>query len=360
MRPTARPTLAEITKRVDQLVVTYRIAIKRIVEALTPEGAYVGALFDACDPDAMAILCELGFEVTPPTTAMVMDVMERPLHEAMRRHHYWQLDEISWEPETILFNVFTKHAVTVRRFESGDGLELREVRRARDVEFKAKVPLFGTTAREVIFQRCAAALKELWDPTANRVALIVRAHHGAKVRYVTRKVAIEGLRSPAKETPPDFREAFLRMADAIEAGPRPGTIECVFQGWGTAELVLLAERSFAGIEPDSFTDRDEEALIELIVACRDRKRALGLLKTVRGTMVPSAITPLLVELIALVRDDWDDFDAIVDKAERLMNAAVRESVFDKGFRLRGALLALVHATGDRKRGGPINGRGGDA
>ena len=360
MRPTARPTLAEITKRVDQLVVMYKIPIKGIVESLTPEGAFVGALFDASDTDAMAILRELGFEVTPPTSAMVMDVMERPLHEAMRRHHYWQLDEISWEPETFLFYVFTKRAVTVRRFESGDGPELREVRRARDVEFKTKVPLFGTTAREIILQRCGAALKELWDPMGNRVALVERARHGAKVRYVTRKVAIEGLRSPVKETPPDFREAFLRMADAIEAGPRPGTIECVFQGWGSAELLWLAERSFTAIGPDSFTDRDEEVLIELIVACRDRKRALGLLKNLRETMVPSSITPLLVELIALVRDDWDDFDAIVEKAELLMNAAVRESVFDKGFRLRAALLALVHATGDRKRGGPINGRGGDA
>ena len=175
-----------------------------------------------------------------------------------------------------------------------------------------------------------------------------------------RKAAVEGLRSPKKETPPDFRKGFLRMADAIEAGRRPGTIDCFFHGWGTAELLRLAERSFTAIGPDSFTDQHEDALIELIVACRDRKRALGLLKKQRETMVPSSMTPLLVELIALVRDDWDNFDAIVDKAEHLKNAVVRENVFDKGFHLRAALLALVHATGDRKRGGPINGPGGDA
>jgi hypothetical protein len=74
-------------------------------------------------------------------------------------------------------------------------------------------------------------------------------------------------------------------------------------------------------------------------------------------MAPSSLTPLLVELIALVRDDWENGDAILRKATFMMDTAVRENIFDKGWRLRLTLLAISQATTDRKLDGPINGPG---
>ncbi len=62
--------------------------------------------------------------------------------------------------------------------------------------------------------------------------------------------------------------------------------------------------------PQSFKGRDEDLLLEHVAACRDPERALGFLRKCLEKLGPSPVTPLRVERVTLVRDDWENCDAM--------------------------------------------------
>jgi hypothetical protein len=151
------------------------------------------------------------------------------------------------------------------------------------------------------------------------------------------------------------------MAEGLAAGPIPGTVQCVLNGWGTLQVLHLESRSLGESPPHYFDDRDEKLLHDLIVACRDRKRALGLLEKCRDKIGESSpASASLSELVALMRGSWQDCDAILAKIPIVTEAAIPFGLTDVGKRLRGALVALAQATTERQRGGAVNAPGGRA
>jgi hypothetical protein len=362
---TSTSTLADIATRVDRMIAQYKPVILAILNGLTAESPYVAALFDGADPDGLKIYRDLGFEApVDPRVWTVLDILQKPLDGALRKHNYVPIDEQpAYEAGTVLLFVFTMSVVVARRFEKGEAdiTTLREVRRARDVQFTTRIALEGAAAIEVILQRCAPLLQQLWDRGNERVALIEKASHGAKVAYIERSVAVTGLEEAGERAPAGERDSYRHMAEGLAAGPIPGKVHCVFNGWGTIQVLHLESHSLGGSPPRYFDNRDEELLHDMIVACRDRKRALGLLMKCQqklGDASPAA--PSLAELVALLRDAWQDCDAIQAKIPIVTQAAMPFATTDVGKRLRGALVALTQATTERQRGGAVNARGGRA
>jgi hypothetical protein len=263
----------------------------------------------------------------------------------------------------VLLYVLTMGVVVARRFEKGSApvAKLREVRRARDVEIRTGLAVEGEAAITVILQWSGSALQTLWDRRHERIALIEKAHHGAKVGYIERDVAVSGLRGGATRAPPGDREWYERTAEALAAGPRSGKVACLVEGFGPLQMVWLEESTLAMSAPRPWDDGDEDLLHQWVVACRDQKRALGVLeKCLEKVGEASPASAPLAELVALVRHSWQDHAAIQAQISVVLEASVPFATTPAGVRLRGALLALTQATTERARGGAVNAGGGRA
>jgi hypothetical protein len=354
--------LAHVTSRADYLIRLYSVPIKAILANITAEQPYVGALFDSSDDEGIAIYRELGFTAEASRDSVhVLDVLQAPLEAALRRHNYVPIDERgSYEAGTVLLFVFTGGAVVGRRFEAPAGKALREVKRNRDVQFVFRGHLDHAAAIQVILERAAPVLQQLWDRGTERVALIESVSHGATVGYISRETAIEGLREAATRLPPDHVKACRGMADALGDGSRPGQVPCIIQGWGALELSWLDARSLGTPATRYFDDDAEAVLHEYIAACRIQKRALGLLGKCVDGLGDSPPSAPVRELVTLLRDAWGDHDAILAKILALHDMAASIFATDAGKRLRVTLLALEQATMERQRGGAVNARGGRA
>jgi len=160
-------------------------------------------------------------------------------------------------------------------------------------------------------------------------------------------------------TPDDDQRYAREVADTLAAGQGEGDIDCLINGWGPIQHVRVQARSLDDA-PRFYGDPDEALLLGHIAACRDRKRALGFLKKSLEKLQTSPVTPLLVELVRLVREDWENCDAILATATEATNVSASENVPDEGFRLRATLVAILQATTERQMGGPINGPSGHA
>lgn len=352
--------LADVTRRADHLIGLYGAAILSILNDLTAEGPYVAALFDGTDPGGLQIYRELGFEAEVAIDGgTVLDILERPLLQALRKHGYVPIDEPQgYIPGTVMLYVFTRRAVVGRRFEKGAGPvdALREVRRFRDVEVRSGVRLQGNAALAAIVQRAAPMLKQLWTRDGPRVALIERASHGMKVGYVESDLVVETLRNAAKQASGPDRDGCLGIAKSVAAGPEPGRVACIIQGFGKKQmdLVWLDEATMLAQAPRSWDAGDDRLLEERITACREQKRALGLLEKCLDKLGEAApASAPLAELIALVRHSWADCAAI-EAQSRVVDAAVDAPASPAGTRLRMTLLALAQATAERKRGGVVD------
>jgi hypothetical protein len=362
MTPMTPGALAGVRKRVDHLLSVYAVPVRGIVATLTPEGHYVAALFDASDADGMQVHREVGLDSSSGSaTAYVVDVLEEPLQLVFRKHGYDAIDDLGgYAAGSVVLYVFTMGAVVARRFKFPVGAKLREVRLARDVEFRMTQAFEGRAAMEVIVQRSREALVELWDGGTDRVAFIQSASHGAKVGYIPREVAIGTLRTDAARAGGDDEKVYRGMVEALSDGSTDN-LPCIFRGWGTQELIWFEPSSLARSPSQRpFDDSDVDHLQELVVACRDPKRALGLFKKSLESLAASPVAPSLRELVALVRDDWQNCQAILAKMAVVENAALPVALTEPGMRLRGALAALSQATLERERGGAVNGRGGRA
>ena len=328
---------------------------------LTAESPYVVALFDGSDAEGMQIYRELGFEAEVSAGSWtVMDILQRPLEAGFRRHNYVPLDEwTDYVAGTVLLYVFTKGVVVARRFEKGDGplTTLREVKRSRDIELHTNLKVQGIPAFEIMVQKCAPMLRKLWDGDNDRVAWIAWASHGAKVGYVTRAAALTSFRDTAKlrrETAPDSATLQDRIAEQLAAGPHPGQINCVITGWSEPLHLRLDVRSLTVHPPREFGARQEDLIRERIEACRDQRRALGLLEKCLDKLGPaSPATGPLLDLTALVRHQWQDCSAVLAAIPVVQEAAMTLGLNANADRLRVALLALTQATIERKRGGAM-------
>jgi hypothetical protein len=251
--------------------------------------------------------------------------------------------------------------VVARRFEEIAGARrgLREVRRTRDVEFEP-TGLFveGAAALEVIVQRCAVTLRGLWDGSDEGVALIQKASHGAKAGFLERGTAIEGLRDAARRVSLPDRTTYDGMVSSLERGPGDGRIQCILQGWGTVQILNLTRASLDTRSPREFGKPEEDVLQQYIVACRDRKRALGLFEKMLDKLGSTTVSSSLADLLSLLRHDWDDCDGILAKHAVVVEASTHLDPTEATSRLRCALSALWQATTERKRGGVVNARGG--
>ena len=357
--------LAEVTRRVDRIIADYGAVILAIVNGLTAESPYVAAFFDGADAAGMQIYRELGFEAEiDPRGGTVLDILQKPLDGALRMHGLVPVDELpGYLPGTVLLYVLTMGVVVARRFEKGpaDVAALREVRTARDVEVRTGLAVEGEVAKEVILQRSGSMLKTLWDRSNERIGLIMRASYGVKVGYIERDVAISAVREEATAAPPGDREWYERTVEALAAGPRSGKVACLIQGFGPLQMVWLEESSLATSAPRHWGDRDDDLLHQWIVACRDQKRALGLLeKCLDKIGGASPASAPLAELVALVRNSWQDYAAIQAQIPVVMEASLPFAMTPAGSRLRGTLLALIQGTVERERGGAVNARGGRA
>ncbi len=359
-------TLADVTGRAETLIAEQAADIERMLEGLTAEDPEVVALFDPEDAEGMQILRELGIDVQGVVdhVAFLLRIRQAELEAAYRRHRYVPIDELpGYEPGTVLLFVFTMKVVVARRYQqrpAGSPPGLREVRRTRDVEIRgAGVSLEGYAAIEFIFQKCSLVLQGLWDGGSDRVALIDSASHGAKVGFIERDVAVDALRSKAPGASAKDRAACLGMADAIAAGPKAGMITCLMQGWGVVGVHYIKMTSTTVAARQEYATPDVDRLHEYIVACREKKRALGLLEKSldRIGSSPSSVAAV-AELLAMMRHEWQDCAAILAKIPSVVDALLPVFETPEGARLRTILTALFQATTERRRGGAINARGG--
>jgi hypothetical protein len=360
-------TLADVTAHAQRLITDLTDGIERLLDGVTAEDAEVVAIFDPADAEGMQILRELGIDVKDASHehAFVLRLPQVDLEAAYRRHKYVPIDELpGYEPGTVLVFAFTMSVVVARRYQArpaGSPRGMREVQRTRDVEiWGTGLSLEGKAAIEFIVQKCSPVLLRLWDGSTDRVAIIDSASHGAKTGFVPRDVVVDSLRNVATRAPSRDRDAYLGMADSIAAGPKQGMITCLIQGWGGVQIEHLKFAEMAAGEVREHAKSDEDQLREYVVACRDQKRTLGLLEKsldrIGSSSPPSAAT--VAELVALVRHEWHDCDAILAKIPQVMDALLPILTVPAAARLRRILTALLQATTERKRGGAINARGG--
>lgn len=357
--------LADITGHVDRLIKQFESAIEAILDGKTAEEPYIGALFDCGDREGMDIYFEVGLEPGgPPGSYLVLSVLQQPLDEVLTRHRYRPIDELpGYMPGTILFYVFTHGVVVARRFETFAGVRrgLREVRLTRDMELpRTGLSLEGPAAVNVIVQWVSPVLRRLWDGSTDRVALIDRASHGAKVGYIARQSAIASLTRLTEDVTTPDRDYFSNKAQSLAAGARPGEIDCIFQGWGPLVVMTLMASSFE-VRPNTrtFERRDEDLLAEYITACRDQKRALGIFEKALDKLTAWHGHGVLAELLAMLRHRWNDCDAILESIKPVLDAfAAAGEPNANAARLWIAANALWQATTERKRGGAINASGG--
>jgi hypothetical protein len=333
--PTRPPTLAEVVKRAERLIALGNEQITQIVGSLRADEDRVAVLFDGSDTEGMAIHHELGFVADPTVTAIVMDLKTEPLFEALRRYKYRPLDEQGWEPGTVLLYVFTQRAVVVRRFAEGKA-KLVEVRRAREVEFVAPPGLSGSDATDFLIQTCAPIVKTL-HPPADPVAVIEEVPHGARVSLIGREHVVSTLRSPTSNTPGELRDAFGKVAEGLTRGGAKTKLDCVLVGWASGQLLRLDTDAHPGDD-------------ELAIACRDQDRALGVFKKRRQKIGESPVSPLLADLLSVLRSEWTHYDSILAKVALVEAAGKEHRPEDTG--LFEALAALTRATSDRKAGTP--------
>ena len=284
----------------------------------------------------------------------VLDIQHAALTAALEKHDFVPIDEIpDYMPETVILYVLTMGVVVARRFEKGTQriTALREVVRTRDVEFKMTLDARGEVAEAMLIQQCTAMLKRLWDGGTERVAIILKASHGAKVGFYDRDVVVGMLRAA-----PDPEVGRIARSFAA-AGPKEGVIHCVIDGWGGFVIRSMDMASFAAAKP---MDRAQEDMLQgWIVACRDQQRALGMFEKCLDKIGPGTpVSEPLADLLALLRHQWASHDAILAQARLLNNAAIPMPNTPARARLLGTLLALTQATAERQRGGSLNIRGG--
>lgn len=106
----------------------------------------------------------------------------------------------------------------------------------------------------------------------------------------------------------------------------------------------------------------DEAARELhgyTVACRDRERALAILRKCLDKAASTPAAAPLAELIAFASEHWEDCNGILERIPASLGAgSAADAVVEPGRRRRAVLTALDQATRERKRGGAINARGG--
>jgi hypothetical protein len=358
--------LADITRHVDQLTAKFTQAIEAVLDGKTAEQPYIGALFDCSDPQGMEIYFEVGLQPGGnPGSYLMLSVLQEPLDQVLAKHNCVPIDETpSYVPGTILLYVFTRGVVVARRYETFAGVRrgLREVRLMRDVQFDPTgLRLEGGPALTLIVQRCGQVLRRLWDRGTDRVALIDWASHGAKAGYIERKLATETLERLSADATGRDRDDFREMAARLAAGGRPGEIDCIVQGFGPLLLIALPTATFEPSHPAKrpFGKEDEELLAEYVAACRDRTRALRVFEKALDKLKAGPAQLLVAELLAALRHDWDDCDAILARVEPAIDALRPSGMRDVStVRLWLALNGLSQATTDRKRGGAINAVGG--
>jgi hypothetical protein len=349
-------SLADARKHVDDLVRRALRQVLEIVNALTAEDDHVAAIFDHDDREAMQIYEELGFRAASygDRGATVMDIQQDALDDALRRRRYVPIDELpNYQAGTVLLYVLTRGVAVARRYEKAETavMALREVVRTRDIEIRSGLRVESAAAIHIILQRCAPLLQRLWNGKNDRVALVQRASHGAKVGYLDRQFASDALRRAV----PDVAD----LADRIARGPHDAMVDVVFRGWGTTQILSLEPSSMRARAVRNFDDEDEALLHAWIVACRDQKRALGLLEKTLDALGPSATaSTLLADLIALIRYQWTACAEIAALIPKVRRAAVPLGATPAATRLHGVLVALGQATTERQRGGAINSNGG--
>jgi hypothetical protein len=190
-------------------------------------------------------------------------------------------------------------------------------------------------------------------------AWIEMVSHGAKAGTVPCTEAVTVVRDAASEAKGADARRYREMAEAL-AAPPGRTMACVIQGWGGLHLVFLDVVPVPVGAIRDFGDEDARELHAYTVACRDRERALAILRKCLDKAGSSAVAAPLAELVAFASDHWEDCDGILARLRDVMSEVVgADAVIGPGRKLRAVMTALSQATLERKRGGAINATGGD-